>query len=273
MPWQESATFGSAALFSAANVALLDEIGTTLQPTNIIPADKVALTGVGLIGTSVSFFPSYEISVMATAGSAGSQGFVQIILQWFNLATDVSPVNEVIWYVPANIAGALTVGNGPNAGNFLAVQAAAVEVATTPVTTLTQFSLTGSQRAADNHNWYSAALPQEGTANPSSARGYTSELVVVSAASVAGPGTLQRYCFLQAGRAHLHAENRSANGICIVDLTDAPFGLATLIHAAMPQNGTVDIDVLLPRMGTVMTVTNTGAAAATVYVTLVGDRV
>ena len=80
---------------------------------------------------------------MATAGSAGSQGFVQIILQWFNLATDVSPVNEVIWYVPANIAGALTVGNGPNAGNFLAVQAAAVEVATTPATVLTQFRLPG----------------------------------------------------------------------------------------------------------------------------------
>lgn len=273
MPWQQAATFGSAALYSNTGVVLLDEIGTTLTPINIIPADQVALPGVGLIGTAVSFYTSYEISVFATAGNAGSQGFVQIILQWFNLATDAQPIDEVIWYIPANITGALTIGNGPQYGNYLAVQAAAVEVATTPATVLTQFSLTGSQRAADNHNWYSAALPQEGTASPSSARGYTSELVVVSAASVAGPGTLQRYCFLQAGKAHLHAENRSANGICIVDLTDAPFGLATLIHSAMPQNGTVDIDVLLPRMGTVMTVTNTGAAAATVYVTLVGDRV
>jgi hypothetical protein len=273
MPWQELSTFGSAALYSAANVALLDQIGTTLQPTNILPADKVALPGVGLIGTSVSFFTSYEIAVLATAGSAGSQGFVQIILQWFNLATDVQPIDEVIWYIPANQTGALTVGHGPNRGNFLAVQAAAVEVATTPLTTLTQFSLTGSQRPGSDHNWYSAALPQEGIASASSARAYTSELVVVSAGSVAGPGSLLRYCFMQAGKAHLHAENRSANGICTVDLTDAPFGLATLLHSSLPQNGTVDIDLILPRMGTVMTVANTGAAAGTIYVTLVGDRV
>jgi hypothetical protein len=273
MGWQEGSPFGSAALFSVPNFSLLNmTAGGVLQPSNLIPADKVQLTSVGLTGTAIGFYTSYEVSINAAAGSVGSQGFVQIMLTWYNLATDTFPIDEVIWYIPANLAGALTVGHGPNRGNFLAVQAAAVEVAGTTPTVLTQVSITGSQRPGADHNWYAAALPQE-AATTSSARAYTSELVSVSAFPVAGPGTALRYCFMQAGRAHLHVENRTGAGTLTADLSDAPFGLTTVFHSAIPENSFVDADLILPRMGMILTLTNTGAAAATVYATLVGDRV
>lgn len=277
MGWQEGATFGTATLYPVPPVVPTIGAGGAVF-VNVPPSDQVTIpnflnpaTGLfGILGTSVIYYNSYEIS-LSLSQAAGTLGILQVTMYWFAQLTDVNPIYETVWDVPSNVGGVLTIGNGPQRGNFLAIVIQNLD----PTGAISyQLSITGSQRSISNDNWMAGGV--QITQSPSNAKPFSNQLLVVTAASIAGSGaTLSRGCFLYAGKAHLHIANTAAAGTFVGTLLDSVTGQAVIWSQGIPEIGTgpIDIDLILPRMPMTLTVVNSGAGAGTLTASLVADRV
>jgi hypothetical protein len=272
--WQEGATFGTAALYpSAGPVGLGPSVTVNVPAADVvsIPNFLNPATGLfGLTGTTVSYYNSYEISLFLSNG-AGTLGIALVTVFWFAQATDANPVYESSWYCQANGGGVLTVGSGPQRGNIMAITVQNLDVVGVVTVNL---EITGSQRAISNDNWQSNGVQVTQTAT--NARPFTNELLVTTAATIAGSGaTLTRGCFLYAGKAHLHIANLAAAGTFVGTLQDSVFQQAVIWSQGIPEIGTgpIDIDLILPHLPMQLIVVNTGAAAGTLTASLIADRV
>lgn len=272
MGWQEGATFGTAALYpSAGPVGLGPSVTVNVPPADVIsiPNFLNPATGLfGLVGTTVSYYNSYEISLFMGNG-AGTLGIALVTVFWFAQATDANPVYESSWYCQANGSGVLTVGSGPQRGNIMAITVQNLDVVS--VTTV-NLEVTGSQRAISNDNWQSNGVQVTQTAT--NARPFTNELLVITGASIAGSGASQtRGAFLYAGKSHLHITNTAAAGTFTGVLQDCVFTQAVIWSGAIPQGNPVEVDLILPHLPLQLIVTNSGAAAGTLTASLIADRV
>lgn len=276
LPGGIAGQFVAAPLFSSGPTALPDQTGGGAdQPINPTAISNVNLTGSGLNGCDVSFFSGYEIVMQMTANAAATVGLVKVTVLWFNQITDTIPIDEMIWTVPANTGGAITIGRGFHRGNFMAIQIASQEGSGTAVTTLTKLSISGSLRQFVSDYWQSNGVSLIGTT--SAAKAFTNQLIVVLAASIGAGVTVNRFGFLYAGRAHLFLENQSNVGTFVGALFSSTTPSGMLWEGAIPQNLTganpVSVDLILPRQPVILNVTNNGAAGGSLNCTLIADRV
>jgi hypothetical protein len=267
----------SAPLYNVTNLVLPDEdAGGNPQFQNLTPITPVTLTGVGLVGTSIAFYSAYEVLARCLCAATAGTGACQVVLTWYNQVTDTVPLATVRWTVPANNPNAVnTVGNGPQRGNFLAVQVASLEALGTATTTLSKFSLTGSLRQAQNDNWQSDGVIFGG--NVSSAKTFSNQLCIVNNAVVPASGSIIRGILLYAGKVKLFAENPGATGTLIGTISQvAPPG-GQIWHGAIPQNGTGSAptlaDLIFDRTPMQLAVQANTAVAGNVNVSIIADRV
>jgi hypothetical protein len=267
----------SAPLYNVTNLPLPDEdAGGNPQFQNLTPITPVSLTGVGLVGTSIAFYSAYEVLARNLCAATAGAGACQVVLTWYNQLTDTVPLATVRWTVPANNPNAVnTVGNGPQRGNFLAVQVASLEALGTATTTLSKFSLTGSLRQAQNDNWQSDGVIFGG--NVSSAKTFSNQLCIVNNAAVPGSGSIIRGCYLYAGRVKLFAENPGGTGTFVGTISQVAPPLGILWHGAIPQNGTGTsptlADLIFDRTPMQVSVQATTAVAGNVNIAIIADRV
>lgn len=259
---------------------LVGGTGSAQQPVNLSNVNPVAMTGVGLIGSNISQYESYEFVLSMSAGQNASVGINKLTLSWYDAPTDTIPIDEVIWYVPCSFTNSPTTvwGHGQHRGIYMVAQLASLEVlGITPLNILNSARVTATQRPYQNDWASSTGIPQE--LLPTSASVYSNELLAISGLSIPASTSIIRGVFLYGGKVHLHAENRLAAGVLIGDLTDAAQTLDTIWHSSVPENaaGTgpaVDIDLLFPRKPMILTVTNTSAGAAgSLYASIIADRV
>lgn len=267
-----SGQFVASSLYSTGAVNLPG--GATPQFVNISPLVPVSLTGTGLNGASVDFFSSYEISLVNACNGSTASGVYTVQLQWFNDVADTSPVEQVTWQVPANVAGLVVVGKGPMRGNFMAVQIASNDQAgLSPQSTVT-VKITGSLRDTPlGDDWRAGSVGIGG--NASSAKPWTN-MILYSTNLSAPVGTLIRDSLLYSGRVKVFLENNSANGILIAQFMAQLAPNPMIWRGSVPQSqggaSPVLVELLWPRAPVTMTVSNTGAAAGNLDVSVVADR-
>lgn len=267
-----SGQFVASSLYSSGAVNLPG--GASPVFVNISPLVPVSLTGVGLNGASVDFFSSYEISLTNACNAGTASGVYTVTLQWFNDVADTNPVEQVTWQVPANASGLIVVGKGPMRGNFIAVQVASNDQAGLSPQSTVIVKMTGSLRDTPLGDDWRAGSVGIG-ANSTSAKPWTNMILYSSNLNIP-VGTVVRDSLLYSGPVKIFMENNSANGI-LIGLFQAQFAPnPTIWRGSIPQNNTGQaptlIDVKFPRAPVTMTISNTGAAAGNLNVSVVADR-
>lgn len=225
--------------------------------TNLVAANPVSLTGVGLSGVDISQYTSYELAF--SSWTTTTDLLLKVILTFYNQITDTIPVDNITWWVPIASSSASPIrvsGHGPNRGRYMAVQV----FIGSPAATMPVFNLAGSNRFYPRHDWRSDAGVTGFTA--SAATAWSNELCVTLNPTVAASGSINRNILLYAGPAFIHFDTQAGVGTLVLSLVDQ-LTQAVLLTEHPGEGNSFDIIFNLPRVGCTIQVSNTGASAAT----------
>lgn len=107
--------------------------------------------GVGGAGSLANFL-SYEFSSKLTIASTTEVSpRVQLQIDFYENATDTTPVDSIIWTINASNAGHVTFGRGPLRGNY--IQVTLTNTPSVSTVTINSIRITGTSRTCSRDDW------------------------------------------------------------------------------------------------------------------------